>query len=134
MNPEEVKEKFKRFCEKLGGQISKERQFDHSEREWVDVTTCTLPKPKELVFVNEDGYVKLEAVIGLRGLVYDAVVESFNVRDGTLFFTAVTPEHAHVSWGDRERVAVVVTKFDSLKLKHFETSRFMRMVARLKKK
>jgi len=134
MNPEEVKEKFKKFCEKLGGQISKERQFDYNEREWADVTACTLPEPKELLFVNRDGHVKLEVVIGRRGLVYDAVVERFNVRDGTFFFTAVTPERADVEWGDREMAGIVVTKFDSLKLKHFETSGFMRMVARLKKK
>ena len=134
MNPEEVKEKFKRFCEKLGGQISKERQFDHSEREWVDVTTCTLPEPKELLFVNRDGYVKLEAVIGLRGLVYDAVVESFNVRDANFFFTAVTPERADVDWGEGSMAGVVVTRFDRLELRHFETSGGMRMVARLKKK
>jgi len=75
MNPEEVKEKFKKFCEKLGGQISKERQFDYNEREWADVTACTLPESKELLFVNRDGHVKLEVVIGRRGLVYDAVVE-----------------------------------------------------------
>jgi len=56
------------------------------------------------------------------------------VRDGTFFFTAVTPERADVEWGDREMAGIVVTKFDSLKLKHFETSGFMRMVARLKKK
>ena len=134
MDPEEVKEKFKKFCEKLGGQISKERQFDYSEREWANVTACTLPEPRELLFMNRGGRVKLEGIIARRGLDYDAVVESFDVRDATFFFTAVTPERADVDWGEGRMAGVVVTKFDRLELRHFETSGFMRMVARLKKK
>ena len=134
MDPEEVKEKFKKFCEKLGGQISKERQFDYDEREWADVTACTLPEPKELLFMNSGGRVRLEGIIARRGLDYDAVVESFDVRDANFFFTAVTPERADVDWGEGSMAGVVVTRFDSLELRHFETSGFMRMVARLKKK
>ena len=67
MDPEEVKEKFKKFCEKLGGQISKERQFDYDEREWADVTACTLPEPKELLFMNSGGRVRLDFQLPLSG-------------------------------------------------------------------
>jgi len=131
MNAKDVLEKLKSFCERNGGKVHVFDWYNENYEKFETVMHCILPEPRSLVFVNDNGLVKLQLhKKGGRLIVDEEVIDARNIE---FFFTANEPRsfQTDLAYGSTE--SVVVVEFNKLEFGYLEDGRKMSMAAVLER-
>ena len=131
MNAKDVLEKLKSFCERNGGKVHVFDWYNENYEKFETVMHCILPEPRSLVFVNNNGLMKLELLKKGGGLIVDE--EKIDARNAEFFFAANAPIEVQMDLVHGSTGSVVTVEFNKLEFGYIEGSNKMSMAAVLER-